>query len=105
MQRLKNGHVIAAAGQQHTDGDACRTTADDGHALAFFRLHLRLQMVEIRIGDVVFDAGKMHGGTLAAQHAVTLTLVLMIADKTTDSSQRIVFKKHFASFIKLVLFK
>ena len=98
LAAFKNGHVIAAAGQQHTDGDACRAAADDGHALAFFRLHLRLQMVEIRIGDVVFDAGKMHGGTLAAQHAVTLALFFVVAYQRADDAQRVILVQHFTGF-------
>ena len=47
----------------------------------------------------------MYRSALSSKYTVTLTLVLMIADKTAHGSKRIVLEKHFTSFVKLVLFK
>ena len=98
LAAFKNGHIVTAAGQQYADGDARRAAADDGHALALFRLHLRLQMVQIGVRDIVFDAGKMHRRAFAAQHAVTFTLLLVVAHQRADDAQRVVLVQHFAGF-------
>ena len=45
----------------------------------------------------------MHRRTLAAQHAVTLALILMIAHQRADRGQRIVLKEHAPRFIQLAV--
>ena len=94
---LEDRHLIASLRQNHRDGNAGRSGTDDTHLHAVGGLHLQLDPLEAGIGNVLLNGGNMHRRALDAANAVTLALLLMIADQGADDGQRIVQKEHLCS--------
>ena len=103
---LEDGDGIALLGKLDGDGHAGGAAADDGDLFLFF--HLRLihdHTVEIHVGDIGFNAGKMHRSVLSAADAVSGTLFFMVADNGTDSGERVILEEHLPGLHKSVLLK
>ena len=98
---LEDGDLIALAREDDRDGQPCRAGADDRHADAVALGRALDHLVGIGAGDVVLDGGEVHRRALAAQHAVPLALVLVIAHQRADGGQRIVFKERPPGLVEL----
>ena len=96
---IKDRHAIALLRQQNGDGNTCRASTDHSNLLAILRLARNLHFIKISIGNIILNAADMHRLPLAAQHAMPLTLVLMVADQGTDHGHGIVLKQHLPRLI------
>ena len=51
----------------------------------------------------MLDGGKVHRRALAAQHAVALALVLVVAHKAAHRGEGVVFKQHPARLVEVAV--
>ena len=100
---LKDGHIVAVAGQNDRDGQTGRAGTDDGHPLAVRLCRAVGHLAGIGGGNVVFNDGKVHRRALDAADTVTLALVLVVADEAANGGQGVVLKQHPARLIELVV--
>ena len=101
---VKDGHIVAPARQQHSNGQACRAGTHHSGLYAVFGGRACGHLVGVGGGDIVLDDGKVH--RVMAGHpvadAVALALVLVVADQRADRGQGVVFEQHPACGIQLV---
>ena len=94
LHALKNGYIVAPLCQLDSYREAGRAGADNCHILPLRRLVLHDNLVQIRIGDVLLNAGNLHRGALDTLNAVALALGLMVAYQGADNAHRVVLKQH-----------
>ena len=86
---LKDGDVIAPAGQQHRNGQARRPRPDDGRPHPVFGRRARHHFVGVGGGDIIFDHREVH--RVMAGHpvadAVALALLFVVADQTAHGGK------------------
>ena len=100
---LKDGHLIPLAGEDHRDGEPRRAGADDGHPHAVGGGGTLDHFGGIGAGNIVFDGGKMHRRSLAAQHAVALALVFVVAHQAAYGGEGVVFKQHPPGVVQMAV--
>ena len=87
------------------DSQAGRAGADHRHlfpvGFRFFNFH----SIQIHIGDIILNAGKMDGGVFLSPNAMTGTLLLVIAHNAANGGQRIVSEQDIARFHQFILLK
>ena len=101
---FKNCNIIAAPCQNHCNCQSCRTGSYNRNLHAVGDSWSLGHLIGIGSGNIAFNSRKMDRSTLFSKNTVALTLVLMVADKAADSSQRVIFKKNPSCFVQLVIF-
>ena len=100
---VKNRDAVAVAGEDDRNGQSGRACADDGDSAAVERCRSAYHLIGIGRGDVIFNDRKVHRRLFDAADAVSLALMLVVADDTADRRQRVICKKHPAGVIKLAV--
>ena len=98
IHALEDRNIVAAFGEFERNRDACRSRADDRHALTFIRLALDRHLVEISIGNVILDARNIDRRAAPPLNAIAFALIFMIAHERAHDAERIVVKKHAPGF-------
>ena len=102
---LKHGDSAAQLGHLNRHGNTGRTRADHSDLLAARRSGLPLLAVEVRRGDIVLDARKMHRRALATLNARALALARMVAHHGADRAHGVVLEQQLARFLQTTLLK
>ena len=100
---IEDRNVITIAGKNDCDGQSGRTGTDDGNAHAVLRSGTFCHLRSVSGRNIVLNDGKVNGRAFDTADAMSLALILMIADQAADSRERVVFKKHPAGFVQLSL--
>ena len=100
---LKDRHLIAVPRQDNGNGQSRRAGADDSHPHPIRGSRPLYHLCGIGGGNIIFNGGKMDRRSLPSQNAVSLALVLVIADQAAHGSQGIVVEKQLPGLVQLVL--
>ena len=102
---FKNSYAISLLCKKNSCCHTCRSCTDHCHFLVFFLNRFYFHTVQISIGNVGFNAGKMYRISFSSKHAVTCTLHFMVTDNRADYGHWIVLEELLSCFHDLVLFE
>ena len=98
---FKHGNVISSLGQLDRYRDPRRSAADYRDMLSFGWFMFHDDFVEIRIGDIVFNAGNLYRGTFPSLNAMSFALGFMVADQRANYAHRVIGKEHGAGIVNV----
>ena len=96
---FENSYVVAELSHFYGYGNARGACAHDGDFYSVGFCLFQLYVVDIVGRDEVFNRADFHGFALYAAHAVTLTLVAVVAYERADYRKRVVFEHDFTRFL------
>ena len=105
IMAFKNRDIVAIAGQNDGNRQTRRAGADNRGLFAVGRSRALHHLAGVGGGNVVLNNREMHRRALDAADAVTLALVLVVADQRTDRGQGVILKQHTARLVQLVVFQ
>ena len=73
-----------------------RTSSDHSDWFFLFLRYLNLHAIQIGIGDISFNAGKMNRISFFTKYTVACTLLLMVTDNGTDHRHWIILEQFFS---------
>ena len=102
---FKYCYLVAVSCQDNCDCDSGRTGADDGRTHTVPCHGALNHLWGVCTGNILLDCGELNRHALSTEDAMSLALLLVVANKAAHGGQWVVFKEKATRLVKLVILK